>query len=172
MHKVYYCLASFLLISACDKQAAPPNKSTQNTPESALKTAEKPDLAKPATQLVDGIFCFKKALNKDVTNVQLVIAGNNVTGFMNWVPYQKDSARGTLKGTKNAAGEFALMYEYMIEGNNQSEAKVMKIENEQLWIKKGELVDLKNDGNLVFKDVAQAKYQEGMYIVDCKTLTE
>ena len=49
--------------------------------------------------------------------------GNNITGLMNWVPYQKDSARGTLKGTKNAAGEFDLMYQYMIEGNQQTEKK-------------------------------------------------
>ncbi len=66
--------------------------------------------------------------------MQLVIVGNNITGLMNWVPYQKDSARGTLEGTKNAAGEFDLMYQYMIEGNQQTETKIMKVENETLWI--------------------------------------
>ncbi|MBC7757101.1 MAG: hypothetical protein H7Z20_10795 [Bdellovibrio sp.] len=172
MHQCYWCLAIFLLISACEKQSSPSNKAAQNTVDSALNITKTTEETAPVAQLADGIFCFKKELNKDVTNVQLVIAGNEITGFMNSVPYQKDSARGTLKGTKNAASEFDLMYQYMIEGNQQTETKIMKIQNETLWIKKGELLDPKNDGNLVFKDAAQAKYQEGIAPVDCKTLKE
>lgn len=171
--QIYYCcLASLLLISACDQPSSPSNKAAQNTADSALNITKTIEETAPVAQLADGIFCFKKELNKDVTNVQLVIAGNEITGFMNWVPYQKDSARGTLKGTKNAAGEFDLMYHYMIEGNQQTETKIMKIQNETLWIKKGELLDPKNDGNLVFKEAAQAKYQEGIAAADCKTLKE
>ena len=64
------------------------------------------------------------------------------------------------------------MYQYMIEGNQQTETKIMKVQNETLWIKKGELLDPKNDGNLEFKDAAQAKYQESIPAADCKTLTE
>ena len=173
--QIYYCcLASLLLISACDQSSSPSNKAAQNTADSALnitKTKTTEETA-PVAQLADGIFCFKKELNKDVSNVQLVIAGNEITGFMNWVPYQKDSARGMLKGTKNAAGEFDLMYQYMIEGNQQTETKIMKIQNETLWIKKGELLDKNNDGNLVFQDFTQANYQESIPAADCKTLTE
>ena len=172
MHKFYYCLACFLLISACDKQVTPFNNAAPNTPDSTINITKNTEENTPGANLADGTFCFKKSLNKDVTNVQLAIVGNNITGLMNWVPYQKDSARGTLKGTKNAAGEFDLMYQYMIEGNQQTETKIMKVQNETLWIKKGELLDPKNDGNLEFKDAAQAKYQESIPAADCKTLIE
>ncbi len=168
MHKFYVCLASFLLLSACSKQPA-----AQNTGESApTQATQKLTAPKPVNKLADGTFCFKKSLNQDVSNVQLIISGDDVSGFMNWIPYQKDSARGTLKGTQNQTGELDLMYDYMIEGNQQSETKIMKIENDQLWVKKGELTDSKNDGHLVYKDVNQAKYNEHLEKADCKALTE
>ena len=108
-----------------------------------------------------------KALNRDTTTVTLEVVGDKVTGNMHWNPYQKDGAIGTLTGTKNAAGEFELMYNYMIEGSNQSETKIMKIENGQLLIKKGELEDPKNDGNMRYKDVSKATYKEILKKVDC-----
>ena len=37
--------------------------------------------------------------NTDSTSIELVIKGNKVTGLMNWLPYQKDSRKGTLAGT-------------------------------------------------------------------------
>lgn len=168
MHKLYICLAIFLLLNACDKQQSP-----HNTSDSApIQAPEKLLEPKPAGKLANGTFCFKKSLNQDVTNVQIIISGDDVSGFMNWIPYQKDSARGTLKGTQNQTGELDLMYDYMIEGNQQSETKIMKIENDQLWVKKGELTDSKNDGHLVYKDVNQAKYNENLEKADCKVLTE
>ena len=96
------------------------------------------------------------------------IVGDVITGNMNWLPYEKDSAKGALKGTKNTAGEFDLTYGYMIEGIQQTETKIMKIENEKLLIKVGELLDLKYDGHLIYKDVSQAKYSEILEKVACK----
>jgi hypothetical protein len=168
MRNIYWYLASFLFISACNNQQAA-EKITEIAPVAAI---QKPAVAKPTRPSTDGTFCFKKVINQDVTNVQLVVSGKDVSGFMNWVPHQKDSGRGTLKGTKNKAGELDLMYDYMIEGSQQSETKIMKIDNETLWIKKGVLTDPNNDGRLVYKDASQAKYQEGLQAADCKTLTE
>jgi hypothetical protein len=37
--------------------------------------------------------------NQDSTSIELVIKNNKVTGLMNWLPYQKDSRKGTLTGT-------------------------------------------------------------------------
>lgn len=36
--------------------------------------------------------------NTDTTSIEFVIHGNKVTGQMNWLPYQKDSRKGTLEG--------------------------------------------------------------------------
>ncbi|HMR89639.1 MAG TPA: hypothetical protein PKD51_15870, partial [Saprospiraceae bacterium] len=113
-------------------------------------------------------FCFLYAENRDTTYVSLMIDGTKVSGEMTWQPYEKDGARGTLNGTKLDSGELELMYTYMIEGNNQTETKVMKIDGDRLLIKVGELLDPKNDGNLVYKDVNQASYTEILQKVACK----
>ena len=137
------------------------------------KTQENKQAAQAATKQTvsstpDGMHCFSKIFNRDVTDVQLTIAGDTVTGIMNRLPYEKDSARGTLKGSKNAAGELDLIYDYMIEGKEQTETKIMKIEGEKLMIKVGELLDSNNDGHLIYKDVSKAKYLENLERVDCK----
>jgi hypothetical protein len=72
-----------------------------------------------------------------------------------------------LQGFKNAAGELDLIYDYMIEGSQQTETKIMKIEDGKLLIKIGELLDPKYDGNLVYKDVSQATFSEVLEATSC-----
>ena len=156
-------LMSGLMLTAC-------NKPEQKEAEKASETAVNADTVAMATAPVEPAAnksCFMKALNRDTTTVTLEVIGDKITGSMHWNPYQKDGAIGTLTGTKNATGEFELMYNYMIEGNNQSETKIMKIENGQLLIKKGELEDPKNDGNMRYKDASKATYKETLKKVDC-----
>ncbi len=112
--------------------------------------------------------CYLSTFHRDTTFVSLTKDGDSINGTMNWIPYQKDGARGTLAGRKNSKGEFELLYSYMIEGNNQTETKVMKIENDKLLIKVGELIDPKNDGHLIIKDVNTATYKDTLTKVDCK----
>ncbi len=141
-----------------------------NNQPAATAEANKPaEAAKPADAAkADSKMCFMKAEKKDTTTVSLTIDGDEVTGEMVWNPYQKDGATGKLSGKKNAVGELELVYDYMIEGSNQSETKVMKIENDELLIKKGELVDAKNDGHMTFKDVTKAKFSEKLSKTACK----
>ena len=176
MHKINYGLLSvfiFLALPGCEKNKTPEANMQASSGEiDALANSEKA-IQKIETQstsqpnIPDGSYCFNKKFNQDNTDVKLVFTGDAITGVMNWVPYQKDSARGTLKGTKNQAGEFDLMYDYMIEGNQQTETKRMKIESGKLFIKTGEPSDPNNNGNLVYKDVNQAKYSEMLEPVDC-----
>ena len=44
----------------------------------------------------------------------------------------------------------------------------MKIENEKLMIKTGELIDPTNDGHLIFKDSTKLKYTETLLKVACQ----
>lgn len=104
--------------------------------------------------------CFSKNFNGDITEAKITINNGNVSGTFNWIPIEKDSARGTVSGTVDANGEMNLIYDYMIEGAHQTEEKVMKIENGKLLIKHGELLDPKYDGHLVYKDVSTATYSE------------
>lgn len=150
---------SILLLSACTNSSQTSTDSTDTTAQA------KPTETGAAT---DGTFCFLKAENRDTTRVSLTVNGATVSGEMVWRPYEKDGAVGTLTGAKNANGEFELLYDYMIEGSQQTETKVMKIENGQLLIKTGELEDPKNDGNLRYKDVSKATYAETLPAVDCQ----
>jgi hypothetical protein len=131
-----------------------------DTPAKAPAPVEEPAAA-------GGTFCFFKAMNRDTTAITLTIAGTEVSGQMMWRPWEKDGAVGTLKGTRNANGEMDLLYSYVIEGSNQTETKVMKIENGKLLIKEGELEDPKFDGNLRYKDVTKATFSEVLDKVNC-----
>jgi predicted SnoaL-like aldol condensation-catalyzing enzyme len=43
--------------------------------------------------------CFLHTQAKDTTSVELMVKDNKVTGHLNWMPYEKDSRKGTLEGT-------------------------------------------------------------------------
>ena len=163
MHIILLAIFSLFLLSACNKTDTP-------QPNNQAATGVPVIIENNATSINtnDGIYCFSKLFNQDVTDVQLTILDGAVTGKMDRIPYQKDSARGTLRGYENAAHELDLLYDYMIEGNQQTETKIMKIENGKLLIKHGELLDPKNEGNLIYKDISQAKYSEILEKVDCK----
>lgn len=163
MRHLLLLILSLLLLLACNKTDAP---ETNIHAPSGLPVAVMSNEA--SSDINDGTYCFRKVFNQDVTDIQLTISGKAVTGKMDWVPYQKDSARGTLQGLKNAAGELHLLYDYMIEGNRQTETKIMKIEDGRLLVKVGELLDPKNDGNLVYKEVGQATFSEVLEPVNCK----
>lgn len=155
----------FLTLLGCEKNTVIEDIDAMKKTQNPKLEIEKQSTAQLSIQ--DGSYCFIKNYNQDVTNVKLVFAGDAISGVMNWVPYQKDSARGTLKGTKNQSDEFDLIYDYMIEGNQQTETKRMKMENGKLLIKIGELLDPNDSGNLVYKNVNQAKFSEVLEPVAC-----
>ncbi len=152
-----FTLGLFLCLNAC-----------QNQPKSADTTVnEVPPPPPPvAAELMDGTYCYEYRVGQDVTTVKLVVNGNDIIGDMNWIPFEKDSGRGTLKGTRNG-NEISAVWTYVIEGSNQTEEVMFKTEGEQLMRKTGELVDEKMDGNLKMKDPNFAQYTETYTKVAC-----
>lgn len=154
-------LASFLVLiaSSCKK-----NEDKKIEKEVVVKTI-KPN----SPESFKGDYCFLKAENKDTTKVSVrFLSNDDIRGEMIWKPWQKDGAVGTLTGKLNANNEMELVYNYMIEGNRQTETKIMKIEGNKLLIKQGELVDPKNNGNLIFKDVSKATFKTILDKIDCE----
>lgn len=131
--------------------------------ESSNKTTdtEKPkEIKSLANEKFIGVYCFMNAENKDTTIVRInFLADEDIRGEMIWQPWQKDGAKGLLKGKLNKNNELELIYDYTIEGSQQTETKIMKIEGDKLFIKQGELIDPKNDGHLIFKDATKAEYK-------------
>ena len=165
----YYTLTicALLFASSCgnssNNTAAKQETTTVTTP---VPTQE----VKPmAEEQFKGDYCFLKAENKDTTTVRVrFLSNDDIRGEMIWQPWQKDGAVGSLTGKLNANREMELKYSYTIEGSRQTETKIMKIEGDKLSIKQGELIDPKNNGNLVFKDAAKAVYKTVLTKVNCQ----
>lgn len=152
---VFYCSFIFAL-SACQSKNAETGTSDS--------TASNADTVATATQPAAETLCFEEKVGKDLTTVRLTIDGNNVIGSMEWLPWEKDQARGTLKGKKNG-NEIIADYDYMIEGSNQSEEKIFILEGNKLLVKSGELED--KNGKLVLKDPAKATIGQTLTKVTC-----
>jgi hypothetical protein len=85
---------ALLLLASCtsagNKQTGTDTLITSDTLANATKT--------PAAYAL--CFLRTEGNNKlDTTSIELVVHGNEVSGQMNWLPYQKDSRKGTLTGT-------------------------------------------------------------------------
>ena len=157
----YYTLAMCAIFFAlsCSNNNATKQETTNATQETMPKAEDK----------FMGVYCFLKAENRDTTIVRVnFLSDDDIRGEMIWQPWQKDGATGDLKGRLNANKEMELVYNYTIEGSQQSETKIMKIEGDKLSIKQGELIDPKKNGNLVFKDASKAVYKTVLTKISCK----
>lgn len=151
-----------LIMSSCqqDKKAGQQTAITKDTVN--IRTE------KVSVSALKGDYCFMKAENKDTTSVHLTVSGDQVKGEMTWQPWEKDGAAGTLSGKLISDNEMEVLYDYTIEGSKQTETKIMKIDQDKLYLKVGELTDPKNNGNLVYKDPSKAVYSEVLNSVSCK----
>jgi hypothetical protein len=113
--------------------------------------------------------CYKHAQGKDFSVIELTRTVDDVTGYFAWVPYEKDSARGSFKGTvKNDIINANSIY--TIEGDTQEEELVFKIEKNALVQGHGELVDPKSNGKLHLKDSTKLTWKDRFKKVDCSTI--
>ena len=106
--------------------------------------------------------------NQDTTELQLTIeaSGNKVTGAMRWQPYEKDGSTGTITAVKE--GDIIKgIYNYTIEGSQQSEEVIFKLIPDGISQHIGELVE-KSPGKLVLKNVNPANFALTLKKIDCK----
>jgi hypothetical protein len=78
--------------------------------------------------------CFLRTegkANRDSTSIELVIKGDKVSGQMNWLPYQKDSRRGTLDGMIKG-DSIQAKWSFMQEGMQDTINLKFKLNNDQL----------------------------------------
>ncbi len=154
-----------LTFTACNNQ----NSSTIEKPKVETETKNSNESNTENQKELKGDFCFKKTENKDVTDIKFrILSNDDIRGEMIWQPYEKDGSVGTLTGKMISANEIKFMYSYTIEGNKQTEEKIMKVENGKLYIKHGELLDSKNNGNMTYKDISKATYSETVDAIKCE----
>jgi hypothetical protein len=156
MKKIVLYYSFILALSAC--------KSKDTETQTSDSTTSNADTVAIATAPVAETLCFEEKVGKDLTTVRLTIEGNKVTGNMEWLPWEKDQARGTLLGEKKG-NEIIADYEYMIEGSNQLEEKIFVLEGDKLLVKSGELED--KNGKLTLKDRTKATIGQTLTKVAC-----
>lgn len=136
--------------------------------DTAASAAPPPPPPAATIEVKADTLCFEYIFNKkDITTVQLVVKGDNITGDMHWHPYEKDGAHGTLKGVKKG-DVITADYAYMIEGSNQMEEVIFKLEGDKLSKLVGELTE--KGEKLVIKDPSKAKYTEVYPKADCSKM--
>ena len=105
---------------------------------------------------------FTQENAKEYTRIALTIEGDKVTGTQNWLPKQPDGhgAHGTISGTVRD-GIIRVLYEYTIEGSEQSEEEVLKLDGDKLYIGEGQLLaDPKNDAHLKLEDASKVVFKK------------
>ena len=157
MKKISFLL--FIGLAACQSKPT----ETQTLADSTVVSADiEATASKPST---DETVCYEFRFKKDITSVKLVMKGDSVSGEMSELLWEKDSATGTLKG-KKVGNELIVDYDYVIEGSNQVEERILKIEGDKLLVMSGELIEDKN-GKLKMKDPAKATVSETLVKVKC-----
>ena len=146
------CLILAIVFMACQPKAKPSTEEETST-ESEF-TVE------------DGTTCYLFTEGQDSTFLTLTVEGTKVTGYMAWVPWEKDSARGDLSGTLDG-NKVTADWDYMIEGSEQAEEKIFIIEADAVGEMTGELTEGPG-GKLVLKDPANAKIGTYLGKVNCK----
>jgi uncharacterized membrane protein len=158
-----------LFCISCKQQSSSTSSSSTDTLSTDSIQITSEDINYEQDSLESGDYCYRMTQGRDTTTVSIrILSSDDIRGEMIWSPYEEHGAVGKLTGKMISAREMELKYVYTIEGSEQSEIKVMKIEASQLWIKVGPLVDPKYDGQLTYKDVASAQYTQVLDQVDCE----
>lgn len=128
----------------------------QNTGQSG---SESSNTAQETATAASSTACYIRAEGRDTTYLNLTIEANgDVSGTYDWIPFEKDSARGTFSGKKE--GEIIkAVYDYIIEGSQQQQELMLKMSGDQLAEAEGELVEAEG-GLLKLKDPSNVRYLE------------
>ncbi|GGD74079.1 hypothetical protein GCM10011514_42710 [Emticicia aquatilis] len=157
MKKVYFLL--FMALAACQ------SKKTE-TASSDSTTVSADTVATTTATVAEETVCYEFRFKKDVTSVKLIMKGDSVRGEMSELLWEKDSATGTLKG-KKVGNDLIVDYDYVIEGSNQVEERILRMEGDKLLVMSGELMEDKS-GKLKMKDPAKATVSETLVKVKCQ----
>jgi hypothetical protein len=103
---------------------------------------------------------FAKVTDKDSTRISLIIEDDQVNGTQEWLP--KPDGHGA-HGTISGGGIMRVLFEYTIEGSEQAEEQVLKLEGDKLFIGVDQLKeDPKNSRRLNLQDPGKVAYKKAL----------
>jgi hypothetical protein len=100
---------------------------------------------------------FESATKEETTRIVLYLSEGEVSGYQTWEVPEAHGTRGSLEGTLGEGGILRLVHRYTIEGADQAEEVVYKLDESGLLIGEGELVE-DRDGLLRLKDPDKVKF--------------
>jgi hypothetical protein len=106
---LFYLLILFLI--ACQGSNESPEAGNDAATDSNTST---PDSTVPVTT---GEACFRKIMARDTFSIKIAQSGNAVSGTLSFDNYQKDSSKGTVKGS-SSGDTLKLWYDFTSEGMN------------------------------------------------------
>lgn len=111
--------------------------------------------------------CFENRLpDGSVLTFTFTQKGKKVSGVLDYTFAEKDGAHGTFEGKRDGDIIHAV-WNYTVEGSQQSEQIMVRIEEQQAVKATGELVEGPK-GELVLKDPEHAEWAEKFPRVSCK----
>lgn len=115
----------------------------------------------PALSFAGEMLFFELATPEETTRVSLFIEGEDVGGIQTWEVPDAHGTRGSLEGKAGEGGLLRLRHDYVIEGADQSEEVIYKLEGDTLLLGEGELVET-NGGLLKLKDPAKVEFTKAL----------
>lgn len=100
---------------------------------------------------------FESATGGETTRVVLYLEGQEVSGRQTWEIPDTHGTEGSLKGRREDGGILRLVHRYTIEGSDQAEEVVYKLDERGLLLGEGELIE-DRDGVLRLKDPGKVKF--------------
>lgn len=123
------CLPLLLLfLNSCN------SSSTSNEIKTGADSATTGSTSAPATQ------CFQLVAGRDTTRLQLLIQGSAVTGELTLLPFEKDRARGPIRGTL-ANNQIRADWQRSGEGVTQPYEIVFTLNDSAVTWREGERVE-------------------------------
>lgn len=146
----YFIIGLLASTFACQSHSSEQTKTTQSSEK---------------TTATSDTLCFRQILSRDTTTLQLVINGNQASGYLDNNPYEKDRARGAFQGTVNA-GQIQVDWKRSGEGTTQPYTLDLRMNGDSLSWLEGERVE--QQGKWVLKD-PKAGYAYVLTKIDCST---
>jgi hypothetical protein len=156
MRTLLFCLVAISIISCQDN-----NGTADTTNDTTLSPSTEPGSPITSEQ------CFRKVLSRDTFSIKITQTGNAISGTLAFDNYEKDSSKGTVKGT-TTGDTLKLWYDFQSEGMHSVMQVYFKKEGDKLIRGIGSM-DVKGDTSY-FSNPPDIKFGEkdAWNKVDCK----
>lgn len=142
------------ILSSCQQQSKH-TESAAPTDSLAVQSANKSDT-----------LCFQQVVGRDSTRLQLVRNGSTITGKLDVLPFEKDRARGTIKGIQTGS-QITADWQRSGEGVTQTYVLVFTLTGDTITWQEGERIE--KQGKWVLQDPKQS-YEYTLMKVDCPSI--